>query len=200
MDHLAIGLFIVAATGLLGSPGPAIAALLAVGKAEGFTGVLRYYGGLQVGLAAAAAVSAAGLVSLLTAYPPVLHAMSLAAAVYLLYLAWKIASSPVGGDKAGAGRAVQSSPLAAFTLGITNPKAYLAFASLMASYTLVRGDARADGLLKWLLVVLVMIMVDFAWLLAGVALSRASLPPKAEHVLNLVLAAMIAAAGGLALL
>lgn len=200
MDHLAVGLFLVAATGLLGSPGPAIAALLAVGKAEGFVGGLRYYAGLQAGLAAAAAASAAGLVSLLAAFPPVLHAMQVAATAYLVYLAWKIASSPVDATATDEARQVRSSPAAGFALGVTNPKAYVAFASLMASHTLVGGDASADGLLKWLLIVLVTVVVDLAWLMAGVALGRARLPPRAERALNLVLAAMILAAATLALL
>jgi threonine/homoserine/homoserine lactone efflux protein len=199
MNNQAIDLFLVAATGLLGSPGPAIAALLAVGKAHGVAGGLRYYAGLQVGLALAAAVSVAGLVSLLAAIPLASHAMALAATAYLIYLAWTIASSPVG-EAADEKRPVRSSPAAGFALGVMNPKAYVAFASLVASYTLVADDARADGLLKWLLVVLVMLVVDLGWLLAGIALGWAKLAPRTERLLNLLLAAMILAAAVLALI
>ena len=42
---------------------------------------------------------------------------------------------------------------------VSNPKAYVAFASLMAPVTLVAFSALGDGILKWLLVVAVMIVV-----------------------------------------
>lgn len=71
-------------------------ALAAVGKVHGGRKGLRFYGGLQLGLAAAAAVSAAGLVSLVTAIPALRIAMTVVAGAYLLYLAWKIATAPVG--------------------------------------------------------------------------------------------------------
>jgi threonine/homoserine/homoserine lactone efflux protein len=65
---------------------------------------------------------------LLAAFPSALRGMTIAATVYLIYLAYKIASSPVGETA----RLTNSSPAAGFLLGLTNPKAYLAFASLRA--------------------------------------------------------------------
>jgi len=202
IDIVAAGAFILAAIGLLGSPGPAIAALLAVGKTHGFAGGLRFYSGLQIGLATAAAISAAGFVSLIVAVPATRIVMVVVATAYLLYLAYKIATAPVGADPA---EAEAMTPKGGFVLagaivGITNPKAYVAFASLMAPVTLIASTAFGDGLLKWVLVVLVMIVVDLLWLLAGVALGRASLPPTIERGLNYILAAMIVAAAGLAFL
>lgn len=196
MDGAAIGLFLVSAVALLGSPGPGIAALIFVGKAEGFFAGLRFYAGLEVGLAAAAAVSAAGLFSLLSLFPAAMRAMSVIAVMYLLYLAYAIATAPVG--KPMERRRVASSPWAGMLLGATNPKAYLAFASLMASARLIQGDATLDSLLKWALCVAVMLVVDLAWVLVGVSLRRATLPPKAERGLNVVLAAMIVEAAILA--
>src|ERR1700759_5661153 len=96
MDTVALGLFLTAAIGLLGSPGPAVAALIAVGRIRGLVGGLPYFLGLQAGLATAAGITAAGLFSLLTAFPSALRVMTIAATVYLIYLAYKIASSPVG--------------------------------------------------------------------------------------------------------
>ena len=94
MDWQQTLLFLVAATALLGSPGPAIAALLAVGRVAGWPGGMRFYFGLQIGLASAALLTALGLFSLVSAYPTMLRAMSLVATAYLLFLAWKIASAP----------------------------------------------------------------------------------------------------------
>jgi threonine/homoserine/homoserine lactone efflux protein len=197
MDKVALGLFLTAAIGLLGSPGPAIAALIAVGRARGLVGGLPYFLGLQLGLAMAAGIMAAGLFSLLEAAPSALYAMTIAATAYLIYLAWKIASSPVG-EAAKASHGVPASPAAGFLLGVTNPKAYLAFASLLASYTLITGSARQDAVTKWLLLVAVMIVVDIIWLTVGAVLRGLTLSPDTERALNVTLGGTVLIATGLA--
>jgi threonine/homoserine/homoserine lactone efflux protein len=197
MDMVALGIFLTAAVGLLGSPGPAIAALIAVGRARGFIGGLPYFLGLQVGLAIAAGVTAAGLFSLLAAFPSALRVMTIAATVYLIYLAYKIASSPVG-DTAEERSGTHASPAAGFLLGMTNPKAYLAFASLLTSYTLIKESAQHDTLAKWFLLVVVMIGVDIIWLYVGVFLGRLLLSPSGERALNVTLGLMVLVAAGLA--
>ena len=195
MDTTALGIFLTAAVGLLGSPGPAIAALLAVGRARGFVGGLPYFFGLQLGLATAAGVTAAGLFSFLAAFPSTLRVMTITATIYLVYLAYKIASSPVG-ETAEASGGAHASPAAGFLLGLTNPKAYLAFASLLASYTLIKDSGQHDTVTKWFLLVAVMIVVDIVWLYAGVFLRGLALSPNSERVLNVTLglAVLIAAA------
>lgn len=197
MDPLALGVFLISATALLGSPGPGIAALVTVGRKEGFTRGLRYFAGLQVGLAIAAGVSAAGLISVWRAFPAVMATMTWAAIAYLVYLAYRIATAPVG-EAIGGGN-TSSSALAGFLLGTANPKAFLAFASLFASRSVV-ADPQADLFVKWVLCVVVMVIVDLAWLLAGAALNRASLHPVTERALNLCLAAMILGSAALAFL
>jgi threonine/homoserine/homoserine lactone efflux protein len=192
-------LFSLAAIVLLGSPGPGIAALIAVGKNEGFARGLGFYGGLQAGLALAAGISAAGLFSVIEALPFAVMAMTVAATLYLLYLAWRIATAPVG---AGAGPAagVAATPAGGFLLGITNPKSYIAFASLMASYPIIRSDTSADAALKWLLCVVVMVVVDILWLWVGVAIERTKPRPSTERAINIAMAAVIAATALFALL
>lgn len=194
IDHLATALFILAATGLLGSPGPAIAALLAVGKTDGFVGSLKFFTGLQLGLGLASAVSAGGLVAVLLAYPSIFNVLTIVATAYLLYLAWKIASSPLGSVSGDGSRAVAASLPTGFFLGVTNPKGYIAFASLIASQPLLPMSKTGDAFFKWLLIVVVMIVVDFLWLGIGVALGRAKLSPHGERLMNIALAAMVVVA------
>jgi len=153
--------------------------------------------GLQLGLASAAGITAAGLFSLLAAFPPTLRVMMIAATAYLIYLAWKIASSPVGAT-AETSNGAHASPAAGFLLGVTNPKAYLAFASLLASYTLIKDSARQDAFTKWSLLVAVMIAVDIAWLYAGVFLRGLRLSSKSERALNVALGLTVLVAAGLA--
>ncbi|WP_309092001.1 LysE family transporter [Phenylobacterium sp.] len=189
--------FTLAAVALLGSPGPAIAALLAIGRAQGFRASLPFFLALQLGLAIAAGLSAAGLVSLLTAAPAVQQALMLVALAYLVWLAWKIGAAPVGEPQAAS---TASSLGQGFLLGIANPKAYLAFASLIASFVLIPRSGLGDGVAKWSILVVVMITVDVAWLAVGAALGGLKLSPGAERAMNLVMAATILAAAALAFL
>lgn len=188
MYSVANWLFIASALALLGSPGPGIAGLLAVGRAEGW-GALRFYVGLQLGLAISFAATGAGILSLLLAVPFAARVMALASAAYLIYLAYQLATAPLGAALPSA--QARSSLLSGFVLGIANPKAYIAFASLLASQTLVERDHQVDVLLKWFLCVIVAIVVDLVWLYVGVRLQHATLRPLTERVLNFTLAATI---------
>jgi threonine/homoserine/homoserine lactone efflux protein len=192
MDVLALSLFVVSAVALLGSPGPGIAALLAVGRAEGLSRGLTYFTGLQVGLAIASALSAAGLFSLIGLVPGAMQVMAIASALYLLWLAWKIASAPVG--VAGRAASITSSATSGFILGISNPKAYIAFVSLFASQAIVHASTTGDLLLKWIAITMVILVVDILWLLIGVGLGRARLSPGLERAFNILLGAMIVGA------
>lgn len=182
----------ISAVALLGSPGPGIAALLAVGRAEGLGRSLPYFTGLQIGLAVASGICAAGLFSLIGLVPGALQAMAIASALYLVWLAWKIASAPVG--TANSATAMASTAASGFILGISNPKAYIAFVSLFASQSIVRGNSTGDMTLKWVAITFVILAVDILWLLVGVGLGRARLSPALERAFNILLGAMIVGA------
>lgn len=188
--------FVLAAVALLGSPGPAIAALVAVGRGCGTFHAVRYFLALQTGLALAAGLSVLGMVALLQAFPPLRLVMMVGATAYLLSLAWSIATAPPTGGVGPATRGQEGWRLwGGFLLGIANPKAYLAFASLFGSFVLLDpAQGLGDGGLKWALVVAVMLVVDAAWLLAGRALGRIAMGPRAERVLNMGMGAAILAA------
>lgn len=192
MDWRAVGLFVAAATALLGSPGPGIAALLAVGRSQGWSRGLRYYGGLQIGLGCAVAICGAGLVSALALYPAVSRVLVIAATFYLVYLAYSIATSPVGSQAREPSGTY--SPLAGLLLGITNPKAYLAISSLLASPLQLSADRNASIGVKIALCIAVILLVDIVWLWIGVALGRAKLGSTGERFMNVAMGATILAA------
>ena len=185
------GLFVVAAAGLLGSPGPGIAALLAIGRREGFRGGIRFYGGLQIGLALAAGFTAVGLLSVLTALPGVTTWLKVIATVYLLILGYQIATSPSTG-MARPVRTVSSTPVAGFIFGMVNPKAYLAFASLLAFPAIIdKTGSRIDLALKWGLCVLVMIVVDAVWLWFGAVTRVWNLNRRKERLVNVAMGLLV---------
>jgi len=184
-------LFVVAAAGLLGSPGPGIAALIAIGRREGFKGGMRFYGGLQIGLALAAGLSAVGLLSVLTALPVVTTALKVIAMVYLLLLGYQIAISPSTGMTSPV-RTVASTPVAGFIFGMANPKAYLAFASLLALPAIIdKAGSRIDLALKWGLCVLVMIVVDAVWLWFGAVTRVWNLNHRRERLVNVAMGLVV---------
>jgi threonine/homoserine/homoserine lactone efflux protein len=187
--------FVLAAVALLGSPGPGISALVAVGRSFQPAAALRFYGSMQLGLGIAAGVSALGLVTVISASPGLQMLLMAAATVYLLYLAWIVASAPVGGAAIGDLHAGSLTNRGAFFLGAANPKAYLAFASLYGSFTLLPSASMlAEGVMKWSICVAVMILVDFAWLALGMGLGKVSLSPSAERAFNIVMGLTIVAA------
>lgn len=189
MSVLNLGLFVLSALALLGSPGPGIAALLAIGKTEGLARGLRYFSGLLLGLAIAAAATAGGLLSVVTAVPGLGQLLSLLSALYLVWLAWKIATGPVGESAPGA--RITSTFAAGALLGLCNPKAYPAFASLFAMPAILSVSHASDALLKWCLTVLVIVLVDLVWLALGVRLRRFGLSPKSERALNITLGVLV---------
>lgn len=197
MNITELWFFVLAAIALLGSPGPAIAAILAVGKSEGWTRGLRFYTGLQIGLATAAAISIIGLFAAIRVVPAATLVMSVVATLYLLYLAYSIASSPVGQKSRNNSRS--SSIGSGLLLGLTNPKAYLAFISLFGSFQIVTKSSSFDSLAKWAIVVVVMVVVDLLWLWVGVRLGQLNMSSKSERIMNYILAATIVLAALLAL-
>jgi threonine/homoserine/homoserine lactone efflux protein len=190
-------LFLLAATALLGSPGPGIAALIVAGRTLGLVGGLRFYGGLQVGLALAAGLSAAGLASLLGAAPMPRLILTVVSVVYLAWLAWSVATAPVGDGAIGTESSSSLTFAGGLVLGVANPKAYLAFVSLFGAF--VVAGPRWDAAAKWALCVLVMMVVDLAWLALGVLLGRVRLGAKGQRAMNLAMGGAILAAAGLAL-
>jgi threonine/homoserine/homoserine lactone efflux protein len=184
VDVVNLWLFSLAAIVLLGSPGPGIAALLAVGKEKGFSGGLSFYGGLQLGLAIAAALSAAGLFSAIRALPGATGAMAVAATCYLVYLAYSIATAPVGADANSASSGFAPTTGGGFFIGVTNPKAYIAFMSLMASYPIIQTKPSGDLAVKWLACVAIMIVVDLIWLWLGALIRQAKPTPTIERAIN----------------
>ncbi|WP_206185495.1 LysE family translocator [Sphingosinicella sp. CPCC 101087] len=184
--------FLLAATAMLGTPGPGIAALVAVGRSLDRVSAFRFYAALQLGLAIAAALSVLGLVGLIQTFAALRTVLMLAATLYLLWLAWKIAFAPVGAASIDGSAGGPMTGKGAFFLGIANPKAYLAFASLFGSFTLLpAGSAFADGALKWGLCIAVILVVDLAWLCLGMTFGRLAMSASAERLFNRVMGAAI---------
>ncbi|MBZ9859392.1 MULTISPECIES: LysE family translocator [unclassified Mesorhizobium] len=178
---------IVAATVVMGSPGPATISVTAVGAAFGLRPSLGYTSGVVLGTIAVLLAVAGGIFGMLTSVPGVAPVLAVASAGYILYLAFKIATAPPLAERGST--ATEPDFLGGFMLAVANPKAYVAIAAVFAG---AASQADALGVSTRLLVLAAMIVaIHVVWLLAGTAFARGLRHPLASRIINLVFAATL---------
>ncbi|WP_352840052.1 LysE family transporter [Mesorhizobium sp. M0514] len=128
---------VLAATVVMGSPGPATISVTAIGAAFGLRNSLHYTSGIILGTVAVLLVVATGIKAILTSMPGVAPVLAVASAAYILYLAYRIATAPPLAARDSS--AVLLTFLGGFLLAVANPKAYVAIAAVLA------GSATAAG-------------------------------------------------------
>jgi threonine/homoserine/homoserine lactone efflux protein len=182
---------LLASAVVMGSPGPSTISLTAVGASFGIRRSLPYATGLIAGTIAVLLAVAAGLVALVTAIPHGPLVLGVLSAVYILSLAWKIATAPPLGARDEAARA--PGVAGGFGLAVANPKAYLAIGAIFAGTTVIAGDSVLDAAVKIALLSLMIVLIHAAWLLAGASLSRWLRDPVAARAINLAMAVALVA-------
>jgi threonine/homoserine/homoserine lactone efflux protein len=195
-DELALLWF--AAVPLVGSPGPATLSLAAMGSAYGVRASLGYLAGIVGGTALVMVILASGLGGALVVAPELLPVITTAAVLYILYLAWRIASAPP--LSRGERQAGRPSVRGALFLALTNPKAYAALGALLGSNTVIEGNVVLDGTVKVVALTVLILIVDVVWLNIGSALSRTLADPRLGRAINIVFAVLLVGSVALALL
>jgi threonine/homoserine/homoserine lactone efflux protein len=183
--------FLLAAVALAGSPGPATLSLTATGAAFGARRGAAYLAGIVFGMVAVMAVVASGLVGLLLAVPGATPVVTVLAAGYFLYLAWRIATAP----PLAADTAQRRTPTftGGLLLSLINPKGYAAMAALFSGFVLVHERLALDVAAKMGVLVFIITAVNVAWLLAGAALTRFFREPRTNRVINVTFAVLLVA-------
>ncbi|MEM9129437.1 MAG: LysE family translocator [Pseudomonadota bacterium] len=167
-----IGPFLLAAFALTGSPGPNTLSAAAVGASFGRKRGLPFAMGLCLGVALVLIFTGSGVAAAIFTLPSVAPVITLLAAVYFIYLAFRIATAPpLGGAQA---RSDSQIPrwYEGVAITLANPKAYAAMGALVSGYTLVPTSIIADLSLKAVLTILVVCVVNFGWLSFGAWLSK----------------------------
>lgn len=188
----------MAAIALTGSPGPNTLSLAAVRAAFGSTVGVSYMFGLIVGMLGVIGIVGSGLQSLLFKMPGAAPVITAIAAVYFVYLAWRIASAPpldANPDPAKAPRWWEGTLFA-----IINPKAYAAMAAMFSGFVLIAGDPVHDGLVKAGVLVGVLFAVGLVWLTIGSLLTGFLRHPTYSRVINILFALALIASVAAALL
>lgn len=183
--------FILAAVALTGSPGPANMALAAAGAAFGLRRSVKLAAGIVIGVLAVLLVTASGLAGLILAQPTIGPIVKILGAGYMAYLAWAIATAPPLADNAQPARAPSIG--AGLFLGVGNPKAYAAMAALVSGFVLAVGRPGLDVALKALILLVIIAIVNVAWLLLGAALTRVFRDRAMNRVINVIFALLLVA-------
>ncbi|HVZ52535.1 MAG TPA: LysE family translocator [Pseudolabrys sp.] len=173
------------------TPGPNNIMLAASGVNFGFSRTLPHMVGVTVGFAVLMIACAAGL-GLVFATVPSLHlVLKVAGAVYMLWLAWKVATAHVGGGDVGApARPFTFWQAAAFQW--VNPKAVVAALSAFALY--VRPDHAVSDVPAMLAVLTVATVGSVVtWTGFGVALRRLLRNPAQARIFNVAMALLLVA-------
>jgi threonine/homoserine/homoserine lactone efflux protein len=180
---------LLAATVVMGSPGPATISVTAVGAAFGLRDSLRYAWGIVLGTIAVLLVVATGIVALLASVPRLAPVLAVSSGAYILYLAYRIATAPPLAARDT--EASRPTWFAGFLLAVANPKAYVAIAAVFAGASSGQEGAGLGLWLKLAILAAMIVMIHAAWLLAGAAFARFLRRPLASRVINLVFAATL---------
>jgi threonine/homoserine/homoserine lactone efflux protein len=176
---------------LVGSitPGPNNSLLLASGSRFGFRRTAPHVAGTAVGMGALVFAVAGGVGVVLLAVPGIALALKLVGSAYLLYLAARILGSR------GAGETVAARPLGllgGMAFQFANPKGWL-FALAAAGTFLPPGLTPLAGALAVAATCAVVILGTAAvWAAGGAALRRLADDGRAQRVVNVALALVLA--------
>ncbi len=194
------GLLVFAAAYALAvaSPGPGVAALVARVLARGLPGVAPFVAGFVAGDLIWFAVAAAGLAVLAQTLHGLFLAVKYAGAAYLLYLAWRLWTTPVAPVEGSAAAPARESGLRLFLAGLAitlgNPKVIVFFMALLptvvdlARLTLL-GAAEIAGL-----IVVILSLVLGGYALAAARARSLFRSPRAVRALNRATGAAMAGA------
>ena len=189
--------FVLAGFALAGSPGPATLSLAATGAAFGARRGLGYMAGIVIGMVVVMGITATGMMGVLLALPGATPVVSTMAAVYFVHLAWRIATAPPLPARAGPHR--RPSFAAGIFLSLVNPKGYAAMAALFSGFVLVRERLELDAAAKGIVLIVIIAVVNMAWLSAGTALTRFLREPRTNRAINVTFAVLLIASVAFAL-
>lgn len=195
MDADALMALILAGLVLAGSPGPNTMSLAAAGAAFGARRSIAYMIGLAIGMLAVMIIVASGVIAMLLAVPGMAPVATIAALLYFVYLAWKIATAPPLSE-AGPERPAPSLT-DGLLLSLVNPKGYAAMLALFASHTLIAASLANDVALKIAITMVIILFVNVVWLNVGAGLARFFRGARASRIINITFAVLLLASAAL---
>jgi threonine/homoserine/homoserine lactone efflux protein len=172
------------------TPGPSNLILTSTGAAVGVVRGLPALIGQVVGMGLMLFLVAFGLGSLVLRSPLIVQGLKWCGIGFLLWLAWKIATS---GQSDGTSKQVHVGFWGAAAFQWVNPKAWLVCVAAVGTYFQAEaGSALIRSALLALLFVVAAFPSCFVWLAAGAGVQRALRTERAARIFNLTMAALLA--------
>lgn len=171
------------------TPGPNTLMLLTSGVNFGFTRTMPHIVGIMVGFSGLLFATGLGLGSLLLAVPTLHFALKIAGACYLLYLAYRIASSRSVGQSNGKERPMTLLEASAFQW--VNPKAWMMGVTAMAVYV---DPANVWRTVAFVIITFVLVGLPAAvlWTVVGTGLRRLLSDAKRLRIFNISMGVLLA--------
>lgn len=191
-----VGPLMLVSLAIMGSPGPATVSLVAAGSSYGVLRSLQYLVGIIVGTSIVLLAIATGVTAALLAVPAISSILTWISAAYILWLAYHIATSPPLSEPTAASNAFSFA--GGTLLGVANPKAWVAIATVFSSAHLA-DDATTDATAKIAVLTAMIIVICGTWLVAGTSIAPLLSDPPRARVLNRALAAAVVGATAFAL-
>jgi threonine/homoserine/homoserine lactone efflux protein len=186
---------LLASLGIMGSPGPATISLVAAGSAYGVRRSLGYLIGIIAGSTIVLIAVATGITAILSAVPAVTSPLIAASAIYILWLAYHVATAPPLSERAASSNASVAGGL---VLGVANPKAWVAIAAVFAGAHLADA-AMLDAVSKTAVLTAMIVVINAAWLVAGASLAQLLRDARRARTVNVLLAVALVVASAVAL-
>jgi threonine/homoserine/homoserine lactone efflux protein len=179
---------IFAFTGAL-TPGPNNTIAMLTGAHRGLRSVVPHLLGVPAGFALMTAIMGTGLGALLLAVPAWSLALQLCGALYLLYLAWQLASSPVDAGSSSM-QFRELSFLQSVAFQFSNPKAWALSLGTVTVFAAQSSGRLAAVIAIWSVASLLSIAL---WAAAGQALIGLLASPARRRAFNVSVALLLAA-------
>lgn len=180
------------------TPGPSNVMLTATGAQAGVVRGLPCLLGVAAGMGLLIFGVAMGFAGLVIGHPIVLRALNLVGAGFLIWLAYKIATAPAGGEAATEQKPVGFGEAALFQW--VNPKSWLVGASAAGAYLKTDAGALVQALSFAALFVAAALPSGFLWLVFGAAMQRLLKSPAAWRGFNIAMGVALALSIALILL
>ena len=184
------------AVSMAGTPGPNNAMVAASGANFGFARTVPHLLGVAIGFPVMLIAVALGAGGVLRAVPVLQLVMKWVGVVYLLYLAFKIASAQPAAPDAASSQA-SGRPLTFLQAALfqwINPKAWIIALGAIAAYTTAAGGIVLVQVVAIAVIFLIATLPCLAfWTMTGVGAARLLRTRRQMRVFNIVMAALLAA-------
>ncbi len=171
------------------TPGPNNVMLTASGVNFGFRRSIPHMMGITIGFALMNLAVGLGLGGVFEANPRLHLALKYVSVIYLLYLAWKIATA--NAVKEGAVVASPFTFIQAAAFQWVNPKAWAICIGAVATFTTVGGDLVGEVVLMSLIFLLVSVPSTSSWAYFGTLIARYLKSPQHLRRFNWAMAALL---------